>query len=136
MPILLIVDIAFFLATVTKILKGAWVPLLIGLLITYVMWVWRKGQKSLELAVREQVITWADVESNIATGTIAIIPGTGIYLSTTVTKVPQALAAQLKNLHSCPANILIVTVIQGDVPVMSANPMLKIESLLSHHMVP
>lgn len=125
MPILLVVDIAFFLATVTKILKGAWVPLLIGLLITYMMWVWRKGQKTLEHAVREQAITWLDVESNIASGTIAIIPGTGIYLSTSATKVPQALAAQLKNLHSCPANILIVTVIQGDIPVVTANPMLK-----------
>lgn len=124
-PLLLVIDIAFFLATVTKILKGAWVPLLIGLLITYIMWVWRKGQKALELAVREQIITWDEVETTISTGTIAIIPDTGIYLSTSAKKVPQALAAQLKNLHSCPENILIITVIQGDVPIVTANPMLK-----------
>lgn len=124
-PLLLVMDIAFFLATVTKILKGAWVPLLIGLLITYVMWVWRKGQKALEIAVRDQVISWQDVENEIASGKIAIIPDTGIYLSTSATKVPQALAAQLKNLHSCPRDILIVTVIQGDIPIVTANPMLK-----------
>jgi K+ transporter len=40
-------------------------------------------------------------------------------------KVPQALAAQLNNLHSCPKDILIVSVIQGDVPVVTAKPMLK-----------
>jgi len=39
--------------------------------------------------------------------------------------VPQALAAQLRNLHSCPQEILIVTVVQGDVPIVTANPMLK-----------
>ena len=125
LPILLIIDVSFFLATVTKILKGAWVPLLIGLLITYVMWVWRKGQKALELAVREQVISWKDVESAISSGSVAVIPDTGIYLSTSATKVPQALAAQLKNLHSCPKDILIVTVIHGDIPIVSAKPMLK-----------
>jgi len=124
-PILLIIDVSFFLATVTKILKGAWVPLLIGLLITYVMWVWRKGQKAFELAVREQDISWDDVERVISTNEVAIIPDTGIYLSASALKVPQALAAQLKNLHSCPKDILIVTVVQGDVPVVTANPMVK-----------
>jgi KUP system potassium uptake protein len=124
-PILLAIDLAFFLATVTKILKGAWVPLLIGVLITYLMWVWRKGQKALELAVREQDITWDEVEKVIASGTVSIIPETGIYLSASANKVPQALAAQLKNLHSCPKDILIVTIVQGDVPVVSANPTLK-----------
>jgi KUP system potassium uptake protein len=124
-PVLLIIDISFFIATVTKILKGAWVPLLIGIGITYVMWIWRKGQAALELAVRDQIISWEDVEKEVSSGKIAIIPDTGIYLSTTANKVPQALAAQLKNLHSCPEKILIVTVIQGDVPVVTAQPTLK-----------
>jgi KUP system potassium uptake protein len=124
-PVLLVIDISFFLATVTKILKGAWVPLLIGLLITYVMWVWRKGQKALELAVKEQDISWEDVDRAISSKEVAVIPDTGIYLSTSALKVPQALAAQLKNLHSCPKDILIVTVIQGDVPMVLAKPMLK-----------
>ena len=124
-PFLLVIDVSFFLATVTKIFKGAWVPLLIGLLITYVMWVWRTGQKALELAVREQDITWEDVESALKTGSVSIIPDTGIYLSSSALKVPQALAAQLRNLHSCPEKILIVTVIQGEVPYVSANPLVK-----------
>jgi KUP system potassium uptake protein len=124
-PILLAIDISFFLATVTKILKGAWVPLLIGVFITYVMWVWRTGQKALALAVKEQDITWEDVEKAISSKEVAIIPDTGIYLSSSALKVPQALAAQLRNLHSCPSKILIVTVIQGEVPIVTANPLLK-----------
>jgi KUP system potassium uptake protein len=124
-PVLIAIDLSFFIATVTKILKGAWVPLLIGLLITYVMWVWRTGQKALEQAVREQDISWDDVEDAISSKQVSVIPDTGIYLSSTALKVPQALAAQLRNLHSCPRDILIVTIIQGDVPVVTANPMLK-----------
>jgi KUP system potassium uptake protein len=125
-PLLLIIDISFFLATVTKIFKGAWVPLLIGLGITYLMWVWRKGQKALEVALRRQDMTWDEVEVLISSGMISIIPDTGIYLSASALKVPQALIAQLNNLHSCPKEILIVSIVQGDVPIVTAKPMLKV----------
>ena len=125
LPIFLIVDAAFFLATVTKIFKGAWVPLLIGGAITYLMWVWRTGQRALEAAMKEQDISWDEIERAIDGGDVSVLPDTGIYLSTSAMKVPQALVAQIKNLHSCPKKILIVSVIQGDVPVVTAKPMLK-----------
>ena len=124
-PLLLLVDISFFLATITKLFKGAWLPLLIGLLITYVMWTWRTGQRALELATKDQNVTWEEVEQLVANGKVAVIPETGIYLSSTALKVPQALIAQIRNLHSCPSDIIIVTVIQGDVPIVTANPRLK-----------
>jgi KUP system potassium uptake protein len=124
-PILIFIDLSFFLATVTKIFKGAWVPLLIGVAITYVMWVWRKGQAALENALRKQDMTWEEVEQTIKSGEISIIPDTGIYLSASALKVPQALIAQIQNLHSCPKEILIVSVIQGDVPIVTAKPILK-----------
>ena len=124
-PILIMIDLSFFLATVTKIFKGAWVPLLIGVAITYVMWVWRKGQVALENALRKQEMSWEEVEQIIKSGQISIIPDTGIYLSASALKVPQALIAQINNLHSCPKEILIVSVIQGDVPIVTAKPILK-----------
>jgi KUP system potassium uptake protein len=119
------IDLSFFLATVTKIFKGAWVPLLIGIAIAYVMWVWRKGQAVLEDALRKQEMDWDEVEQIIKSGEVSIIPDTGIYLSATALKVPQALIAQIQNLHSCPKEILIVSVIQGEVPIVTAKPMLK-----------
>ena len=124
-PILIFIDLSFFLATVTKIFKGAWVPLLIGVAITYVMWVWRKGQAALESALRKQEMSWEEVEEIIKSGDVSIIPDTGIYLSSSALKVPQALIAQINNLHSCPKEILIVSVIQGDVPIVTAKPILK-----------
>jgi KUP system potassium uptake protein len=124
-PVLLLIDLSFFLATVTKIFKGAWLPLLVGAAITYVMWVWRKGQKALETATRDQSISWETVEDTVQGGGISVIPGTGIYLSSSALKVPQALVAQISNLHSCPEKVLIVTVVQGDVPVVTSKPQLK-----------
>jgi KUP system potassium uptake protein len=124
-PLLVLIDLSFFLATVTKLLKGAWVPLLIGFVIAYVMWTWRKGQSALESALQKQDMRWEEVERQISSGSVSIIPDTGIYLSSSALKVPQALVAQLNNLHSCPKEILIVSVVQGEVPFVSAKPILK-----------
>jgi KUP system potassium uptake protein len=89
------------------------------------MWTWRKGQSALELALKKQDMSWEEVENRISSGNISIIPDTGVYLSSSALKVPQALIAQLNNLHSCPQEILIVSIVQGDVPIVSAKPMLK-----------
>jgi KUP system potassium uptake protein len=89
------------------------------------MWVWRKGQKALEEAVRRQDLSWDEVEAKIGDGSVSILPDTGIYLSASGQKVPQALIAQLNNLHSCPEKILIVSVVQGEVPYVTAKPQLK-----------
>lgn len=125
LPILLVVDGAFFLATVTKIAQGAWVPLLIGLAIAWMMHVWRKGQNALDSYVSEHSITWDEVETNIKDKSVSVIPSTGIYLSSSPNKVPQALASQIRNLHSCPERILIVSVVQGEVPIVTNPPMVK-----------
>lgn len=124
-PILVLIDLSFFLATVTKIFRGAWVPLLIGAAIAYLMWVWRKGQAALEVALQKQEMSWEEIEAEINSGSVSIIPDTGIYLSASAMKVPQALIAQINNLHSCPKEILIVSIIQGDVPVVTGKPILK-----------
>lgn len=125
MMCLLIMDAAFFVATVTKIVQGAWVPLLIGLSIAWIMSVWRKGQHALSSYEASHETTWEEVEQDIESNRVAIIPTTGIYLSSTPKKVPQALASQLKNLHSCPEKILIVSVVQGEVPYVINPPLIK-----------
>jgi KUP system potassium uptake protein len=87
--------------------------------------VWRKGQAALGVALQKQEMSWEEVEGEIEAGSVSVIPDTGIYLSASALKVPQALIAQIKNLHSCPKEILIVSIIQGDVPVVTGKPILK-----------
>ncbi len=125
LPLLLAIDLAFFLATVTKIIKGAWVPLVIALAITYLMWTWRRGQRALSVALSNSVLGWEEVEALIESNSISVIPDTGVYLSSTAHQVPQALASQIHNLHSIPSNIVVVEVITGDIPFVSAPPRVK-----------
>jgi KUP system potassium uptake protein len=124
-PLLLVIDIAFFLSTVTKLIKGAWVPLVIALAITYLMWTWRKGQRALSAALSQATLGWDEVEELIESNSISVIPDTGVYLSSTAIQVPQALVSQVRNLRSIPSKIIVVEVITGDIPVVSAPPRVR-----------
>lgn len=124
--ILGIFDLSFFLATVTKLFKGAWVPLLLGFFVVYMMWVWRKGQSVLSKALMQDVTQWQDVEELIEMGKVEPVASTGIYLSSAANKVPQAVLSQIKNLHSIPEKVLIVTVITEDFPTSDLKPELKV----------
>ncbi len=116
------VDLGFFLATVTKIFKGAWVPLAIGLAVVYMIWVWRKGQKALSLLLQKDQRDWKSIEDLISSQEIETSHSTGIYLSSTANKVPQAVTSQVRNLKSVPEKIVIVTVVTADVPYAQVAP--------------
>lgn len=118
-------DVAFFLATVTKFFKGAWIPVGLSVFIVYTMWVWRKGQAVLTKKLEIDSKSWNWVEEQVTENAISIIPGTGIFMSSTSHKAPQALVSQLINLHSIPEKIIVVTVITGDIPVVTAAPIVK-----------
>ena len=120
--ILGIVDLCFFLATVTKIFKGAWVPLAIGLAVVYVMWVWRKGQRALSILLQKDEKDWATLEAQIAGEDVDVIPAIGIYLSSTANKVPQAVTSQVKNLRSIPEKIIIATIVTAESPYAHVPP--------------
>jgi KUP system potassium uptake protein len=124
-PIFLIIDLGFFLATVTKLLKGAWVPLLMGLGLTYLMWAWRKGQSALEHALDKTNMEWSELDRFKEANTISILSGVGVYLSSNAQTVPQALVSQVRNLHSIPEKIVIVTIVTADIPVVKAAPTVR-----------
>jgi KUP system potassium uptake protein len=116
-----VIDLGFFASTSTKILKGAWVPLCISLVIVYFIWVWRKGQLILSKMILKEATSWDAIESLIESGKAVETPNVGVFLTSSTLKVPQALTAQIKNLHSVPQKIVVVSVNILDKPHADAN---------------
>ena len=52
----LVVDSAFFLANLTKIAEGGYVPLLLAILIYGAMWIWHRGAMAVSARMREALI--------------------------------------------------------------------------------
>jgi KUP system potassium uptake protein len=121
-----IFDLSFFLATVTKLFKGAWIPVAISAFLVYLMMVWRKGQNLLAAALLKDTTEWEEIDRLIKVNKVERTNTVGIYLSSTADKVPQAVMSQLRNLHSIPERIYIVTVITEDTPTSTTPPEVKL----------
>ncbi|MFM1786796.1 MAG: potassium transport protein Kup, partial [Actinomycetota bacterium] len=118
-------DAVFFLSSVTKILHGAWVPLLIAIGVVYLMWIWRKGQNVLSQNLRTKGKTWQWLEESVISGEVIETESLGIFLSASPDTVPQAAVAQVQNLQAIPHRMIITTVVTDDVPFSTRAPEIK-----------
>ena len=117
-----VMDLAFLASTSTKIISGAWLPLLIGFCVASMMWIWRKGRFELNKRLEETSFTWQKVQKMRKSNHIAITENTGIYLSAISDGVPQALEQQIQVLGSMPRNIVVVTLESVDRPFSHSAP--------------
>ena len=117
-----IMDLAFLASTSTKIISGAWLPLLIGFCVASMMWIWRKGRYELNRRLEETSFTWHQVEKLRRGKKVALTDNIGIYLSAIADGVPQALEQQIQVLGSMPKQIVVVTLDSVDRPFSHSAP--------------
>ena len=117
-----IMDLAFLASTSTKIISGAWLPLLIGFCVASMMWIWRKGRFELNRRLEETSFTWRQVEKLRRGKKVVLTDNIGIYLSAIAEGVPQALEQQIQVLGSMPKQIVVVTLDSVDRPFSHSAP--------------
>ncbi len=121
----LIMDVSLFSASATKLVTGAWLPLLAGFCLASMMWIWRKGRFELDKRLSQTSMSWSQVTRLRNSGKVAITDNTGIYPSAVVGLVPQALEQQIRVLGSMPKEILVVTVESMETPICHKPPVYK-----------
>jgi KUP system potassium uptake protein len=124
----LLMDLSLFAASSTKLVTGAWLPLLAGFCISSMMWIWRKGRQQLDLRISETSMTWAEVDKLRRNKKVNLTDNLGIYPTAVVGVVPQALEQQIRVMGSMPKNIVIVKVLSIDRPFSNQEPEFKRES--------
>src|SRR6202047_384110 len=75
----LIVDCAFFLANLTKIAEGGYVPLILAASVYSVMWIWHRGAAAVMARMHEFLTPIPDFMKDIQSKSIPRVPGTGVF---------------------------------------------------------
>lgn len=120
--VFLIMDVTLFAASSTKLLTGAWLPLLIGFCLASMMWIWRKGRLELDQRLSSTSMSWKKVEKARTSKKVKLTDTLGIYPSAVLGAVPQALEQQIKVMGSMPSKIAVVTVQSVDTPFSHKPP--------------
>ena len=113
---LLLIDLAFFVSTTTKIADGGWFPLLLALVIAFLMLTWRKGEEITDSARLEVRLRSKDVVERVEAEPPFRIPGTAVVLGRMTKGVPLALTHNLKLNHVLHERVLLVAVTITETP--------------------
>ncbi len=113
---LLLVDLAFFASTSTKIVDGGWFPLLLALVIAFLMLTWRKGEEIMDTARTEIRLRSKDVVERIKADPPFPIPGTAAVLGRMTKGVPLALTQNLKHNRVLHERVLLVAITTTETP--------------------
>ena len=104
----LIVDAAFFLANMAKVIDGGYVPLLLAAAVYGVMWVWHRGAG----AVHDQFVeTFTPIEpllAKLAAGAIPRVPGSAVFFTRAAKGAPPVLMWHLKHNRALHEHVLIL----------------------------
>jgi len=127
--LLLIVDLSFFGANLTKIPHGGWFPIVLAILVYTLMSTWNRGKMLLETRSTENLIPVEQYLEGLREDPPQRVPGTSIYLTGNETGVPQALQYQLEHNKVLHERVILLTVITENFPRVWASRRLEIKEL-------
>ena len=117
-PLLVIfftIDILYFGANLLKVPDGGWFPLLIGAIAFTLLTTWAKGRKLMIDRMAEAALP-IEVFIKSAATSATRVPGTAVFMTTSMSGVPHALLHNLKHNKVLHERVMLLTVRIEDVP--------------------
>ncbi|MCV7302092.1 KUP/HAK/KT family potassium transporter [Mycobacterium barrassiae] len=116
--LLLVVDLMFFAANLTKLVHGAWLPLTIAVLTFTVMATWQKGRKIVTRAREKAEGSLREFVDELVhrDPPLVRIPGTAVFLNRGKHTAPLAMRAIVDHTHVLAEHVIIVSVETANVP--------------------
>lgn len=126
----LTVDGAFFGANVLKIPNGGWFPLLMGVLLFFVMYTWRRGREVLTFHLQKAAVSLTGFIANLPKPPqLMRVPGTAIYMSSRNLSMPHALRLNYEHNHVLHERVILVTISTKDFPYVQETDRIEIDAM-------
>jgi KUP system potassium uptake protein len=126
---LVFVDLAFLSANLLKLLEGAWVPLLFGILMAMMIWTWRRGAAILVAKTRRTEVPLRDLIKSLEKRPPHIVKGTAVFLTSDPEFVPTAMLHNLKHNKVLHEHNVILTIETAQTPRVDPSERVKMENV-------
>jgi len=128
---LLTVDVLFLAANLTKLLHGAWLPLLIGLVAFTVLTTWQRGRELVTVTRDNVEGPLRDFVASLTERTPPLprLPGTAVFLNRGSATTPLSMLTNVEHIHVLHEHVAIVSVETPPVPRVPADERITLEDL-------
>ena len=128
---LLGIDLLFFAANLTKLVHGAWLPLLIGITAFTILTTWQRGRELVTAhRVRDEGPLPAFIDGlHVMKPPLPRVPGTAIFLNRGKATAPLALRANVEHNEILHEHVLILSIETMPAPHVPAEERLQIDDL-------
>ncbi|GAA2250653.1 MULTISPECIES: potassium transporter Kup [Kitasatospora] len=129
--VLLTVDLLFVAANATKLLHGAWLPLLIGLTAFTVMTTWQRGRKVVTAERARHEGPLREFVDQLHTGEMPAlrVSGTAVFLNRGKQTAPLAMRANVEHNHVRHDQVVILSIETEPVPRVPADQRIVVDDL-------
>ncbi|KWV50851.1 potassium transport protein Kup [Bradyrhizobium macuxiense] len=124
-----IVDMTFFSANLLKLLEGAWVPLLFGIVVATMIWTWLRGAAILVAKTRRTEVPLRDLIQSLEKRPPHIVKGTAVFLTSDPNFVPTALLHNLKHNKVLHEHNVILTIETAPTPRVDLSERVNMEKI-------
>jgi KUP system potassium uptake protein len=128
---LLTVDLMFLAANLTKLLHGAWLPLLIGIITFTVLTTWQRGHEIAQAVRAKAVGPLRGFIDSLAARTPPLprLPGTAVFLSRGGDAAPLSLRANVDSIHALQDHVVIISINIPPVPRVPDGERITVDDL-------
>ncbi|MDB5606894.1 MAG: trkD [Bradyrhizobium sp.] len=126
----LTIDGAFFLANLSKIAEGGYIPLILAVLVYGVMWIWHRGAAAVSMRMHEALIPIPDFMAKIAANNVPRVPGTAVFPTRTERDTPPVMIWHVKHNRALHEHLFVLRVEILSVPWVAAGNRLSIEEVV------
>jgi KUP system potassium uptake protein len=114
--VFLAVDGSFFLANLLKIADGGWLPLTFAAILFFIMVTWRSGTDAVRAALAQAPDADARFAAKLAGGSIPRVPGTTVFLTRSLQKIPRLVIDHVHFAGALPEHVITLSVVFEDAP--------------------
>ena len=129
--VFLTVEVSFFAATLTKVVHGGWLPIVVAAVVLTVLLTWQRGGRILTHNRSEKegplrgFVEWL----HAADPPVHRVEGTAVFLNANAHSAPLALRANVEHNHAIHQHVIIVTVVFAKVPHVPDEERLVVDDL-------
>ena len=123
------IDFAFLGANLIKIENGGWVPLAVAVGLFVLMTTWKRGRAELTTELNKRTIPLTMLLEDIERKKPVRVEGTAVFLTSSATGVPLVLLHHMKHNKVFHRQVVLLSMITGDVPEVPAVDRVQVESL-------